>query len=501
MESRLTFEAEPFEGYTEFDEMEAEGEESFEWSGELPRRKFFKAAARRPPARPRRRPPARPLRRPHFRFPRVVFPRVIPRPYYPVFGVPAATLNIADEPPADDFPEEPAGEPPADDAGGADAAPPPEASAAGTAADSEPAEGQSEFGEWEWFGEEAEASSDPAGSIGPLTTLFGRGLEGPALRLAILRGERDENRLTNQVFFSRHPERAGRSIGSNERSLAAEWLEIRDALVRPALAETRGGTPAPSPGGAVPIINGTTQVSNDVGEFAAKLGATWSSRRGGNPSPEAIRDWLLQNHQDTLRGAAARFGKRYSAESLTRAWMISQEEQMKFQTLAPKGIRFLKNFRPPSTTVQRVTSPLIPGSDKEQVAPVVVRFVEELRRRYPGVSASTYRGHGGGSFNGKGYSLDLFIDSKSPRDERGFYKPQDAVALARAVGEAARAVNLEWWLIYNDFSVANVINREAGVTRVIYVGAPVKEGKGIRINWHGPHPLILHFHLDLGVVG
>ena len=211
-----------------------------------------------------------------------------------------------------------------------------------------------------------------------------------------------------------------------------------------------------------------------------------------------MRDWLLKDLRETLSGAKARFKTRYSDDELTRGWMISREEQMKFKTRAPKGLKFLSHFRPPGDAVTRVTAAQIPGSDKEKVAPVVVRFVDELRRRYPNVSASTYRGHGGGSFNGKGYSLDLFI-TKGGRDDRGFYKPQDAVTLLRAVGEAAKAVGLEWWVLYNDFSVANVINRETGVTRVLFVGAPTGGGKAI--NWHGPHPLILHFHLDLGVAG
>ncbi|TLP52408.1 D-alanyl-D-alanine carboxypeptidase family protein [Microbispora triticiradicis] len=53
--------------------------------------------------------------------------------------------------------------------------------------------------------------------------------------VAVARGERDENALTNLVFAARHPELGGRGIRPEERQLAREWLQIRDAIVRPVL--------------------------------------------------------------------------------------------------------------------------------------------------------------------------------------------------------------------------------------------------------------------------
>ncbi len=65
---------------------------------------------------------------------------------------------------------------------------------------------------------------------------------GAAAATAIAAGERSENVLTNLVFAARHPELGGRAIRPGESALAAEWLQIRETLVRPAL---RGlGTPA-----------------------------------------------------------------------------------------------------------------------------------------------------------------------------------------------------------------------------------------------------------------
>ena len=68
------------------------------------------------------------------------------------------------------------------------------------------------------------------------------------------------------------------------------------------------------------------------------------------------------------------------------------------------------------------------------------------------------------------------------------------MALLRGVHQAARAVGAEWRVLYNDYSVARVINQETGARRVGFAGGAFPSGG---LNWHGPHPLILHFHLDL----
>jgi len=59
-----------------------------------------------------------------------------------------------------------------------------------------------------------------------------------AVNLAIARGTRDEDKLTDLVFFERHPERRGRRLREGEPdfdTLSEEWRQIRDQLVRPPL--------------------------------------------------------------------------------------------------------------------------------------------------------------------------------------------------------------------------------------------------------------------------
>lgn len=77
-------------------------------------------------------------------------------------------------------------------------------------------------------------------------TALRQGYAQVAVRLMVAAGVRDENRLSNIVFHSRHPELNGRPIRTGERTLAAEWLAIRNDLVRPLLQDAAAG-PSPQP--------------------------------------------------------------------------------------------------------------------------------------------------------------------------------------------------------------------------------------------------------------
>jgi Transglycosylase SLT domain len=70
-----------------------------------------------------------------------------------------------------------------------------------------------------------------------------------ALSLAVLAGNRNVNKLTNLIFFARHPERGGRKLEPTEpnfQQLTREWLDIRDRLVRPALLKLPSASPTPA---------------------------------------------------------------------------------------------------------------------------------------------------------------------------------------------------------------------------------------------------------------
>lgn len=76
-------------------------------------------------------------------------------------------------------------------------------------------------------------------------TMWERALVGAA----IAKGERRDSNLTNLVFSRRHPERTGRPLSPDEpgfHGLAAEWKEIRDSIVQPALARSASAPTAPT---------------------------------------------------------------------------------------------------------------------------------------------------------------------------------------------------------------------------------------------------------------
>ena len=108
--------------------------------------------------------------------------------------------------------------------------------------------------EAEAYGEGEDAWAEEFGAAHPILSLFplpaavvealARGLWSSAIALARAAGYGDANQLTNIVFYFRHPEMIGRQIRPDERERAAEWISIRDRIVRPAL---QAGAPAPAP--------------------------------------------------------------------------------------------------------------------------------------------------------------------------------------------------------------------------------------------------------------
>jgi uncharacterized protein YcbK (DUF882 family) len=102
---------------------------------------------------------------------------------------------------------------------------------------------------WE---EEAESAYESEGSH-PLLALFplpgavmdalAGGLSPLAVGLAASAGYKDVNQLTNIVFYFRHPDMIGRKIPADRRDLAAEWISIRDSIVKPALRSIPASVP------------------------------------------------------------------------------------------------------------------------------------------------------------------------------------------------------------------------------------------------------------------
>lgn len=60
-------------------------------------------------------------------------------------------------------------------------------------------------------------------------------------------GERDENKLTDAIFYDRHPQWKGRGLKNAALPLRQEWIEIRDKVVRPYLKNYPAQPAAPPP--------------------------------------------------------------------------------------------------------------------------------------------------------------------------------------------------------------------------------------------------------------
>lgn len=92
----------------------------------------------------------------------------------------------------------------------------------------------------------------------------GRRLGRGAVKRAIARGNRNEKRLTDLVFYSRHPELPKNyRLKKGQKALIREWISIRNSLVRPLLRATKIKTPSYTPSTTSTTINTTNNKSND----------------------------------------------------------------------------------------------------------------------------------------------------------------------------------------------------------------------------------------------
>lgn len=106
---------------------------------------------------------------------------------------------------------------------------------------------------------------------------------------AIAAGNRDENAITDMEFNARHPERMllrDPKIKADEKDLAAEWIKLRDSIVRPALAKVKPKegivsritsvfTPSPAAPAAAPAVDPgrfTPEPQGSTNVFAVFLG-------------------------------------------------------------------------------------------------------------------------------------------------------------------------------------------------------------------------------------
>ena len=196
-------------------------------------------------------------------------------------------------------------------------------------------------GEWEteWEGEwEFETPFSFARFPKAVLDALKRGLEVAAINIAVATGSRNENVLSDLVFFFRHPERKGRLLKKGEPDfgkLSLEWLrDIRDRLVRPVLFKAffaeydRRTFPGPKIGIADnPNLTPKQKTDrlDDVRAMAAEL-----IKRRDRRAEEALKGKVLP-------GAAISSGLRPVAERLSKVQLDLFRE---FISDGKGGIRF-----------------------------------------------------------------------------------------------------------------------------------------------------------------
>jgi hypothetical protein len=186
-------------------------------------------------------------------------------------------------------------------------------------------------------------------------------------------------------------------------------------------------------------------------------------------------------------------------EGFIHGWMVARREEVDFDTVEQKGVRaiprgFIAPRDVPPAELESIPSELKsdPGN-MPGVAPEVVGFLRALQKLDPKFTVGNYGGHGSAGFAGKGFSLDLYLAGVKT-DDRGFWDHAAAVNFLLHLDQAAQRAAAEWRVLYDDFSVTEEVNRRLGVRRVVFTGNVDRGGK---VNFHGPAPLKLHFHLDI----
>jgi len=186
-------------------------------------------------------------------------------------------------------------------------------------------------------------------------------------------------------------------------------------------------------------------------------------------------------------------------ENVSHGWAVSRREEVDFLTISQKAA-FLGKFDPTYDVAEQdrvqIPSGIKTSDTKAGVAPEMADFLTQLKDDpgTPAFSAGNRAGHGGGTWIGKGFSVDISINA--PTDQRGFWQHDTAVRFLMRLDATAKTMGARWRVLYNDFRVAQEVNTATGSRNVEFIGGIDRAGG---LNWHGPDPLKLHFHLDLEI--
>jgi len=171
---------------------------------------------------------------------------------------------------------------------------------------------------------------DPFDLIGaqPLVPFLGT----DSVDIAIASGNRDLDSLTDIEFQRRHPERGGTKIQRGEVAAAREWTDIRDNVVRPALARASSSTAltkmeSATPAPAAEPDSGWTfgrTIKYSLGGLALLLLGWWAVKHRGTLGLEAR---TATRHAGQLAGRAKASLKAIGSEHRALRQNVAQERQ------------------------------------------------------------------------------------------------------------------------------------------------------------------------------
>ena len=167
---------------------------------------------------------------------------------------------------------------------------------------------------WHWEYNPTAAQEGSGGAVtglihsglGFLTDMLNRGLIAGSVFRIIQRGGRDENKLTNELFFSRHPERNRRPIQKGEQDAMQEWRTIRDQVIRPLLERLQATAPLSAAGTARPANSRPENTGPDWLRGMLKKGSislrVFSALMGGERNENKLTDLLFHDRHPERKG-------------------------------------------------------------------------------------------------------------------------------------------------------------------------------------------------------
>ena len=116
-------------------------------------------------------------------------------------------------------------------------------------------------------------------------------------------------------------------------------------------------------------------------------------------------------------------------EDVAHAWAVGRREEVDFHTIAQKAAglgKFAPSYNPSPQANVDIPSDIQSDKGMPGVTPETADFLTQLKAdpNTPAFKAGNYGGHGGGSFAGKGFSVDLFLSAPTDQRDSGSTAPR-----------------------------------------------------------------------------